>query len=159
MVLVWRHVVVQSVSAWYREGGGDPEVARFLQQELQALLPTTTFLSWRTRACVISKVRRPAAGPWLVGIDLGRQQKLSLTWLYALCGWVCQTSTGYPFVGMLSRAIGVAVGGNGSGAKGADEWGRMAAMVLRGEPLPDPQEAELLRPRLLSEPGAPPGLW
>ena len=43
------------------------------------------------------------------------------------------TATGHPYVGMLSSNIGVAVGGNGMGAKSSDEIGRLGTAVLQGE--------------------------
>lgn len=43
------------------------------------------------------------------------------------------TATGYPYVGMVSQRLAVAVGGNGKGAKSSDEIGRLGAAVLRGE--------------------------
>jgi hypothetical protein len=45
----------EDVARWYR-GGGDPAVADYLRVALQGLLPGVAFLSWETRACVISKV-------------------------------------------------------------------------------------------------------
>lgn len=43
---------------------------------------------------------------------------------------IYQTTTGCPYIGWVSRRIAVAVGGNGTAAKSADEWGRLAAQVL-----------------------------
>ncbi|MEM9604056.1 MAG: FAD-binding oxidoreductase [Pseudomonadota bacterium] len=48
---------------------------------------------------------------------------------------VTRTSTGLPVVDTLHNGrITVAVGGCGKGAKGSDEWGRIAAGVVRGVP-------------------------
>jgi len=43
------------------------------------------------------------------------------------------TASGYPYVGMVSERLAVAVGGNGKGAKSSDEIGRLGAAVLLGE--------------------------
>lgn len=43
------------------------------------------------------------------------------------------TASGYPYVGMVSERLAVAVGGNGKGAKSSDEIGRLGASVLLGE--------------------------
>ncbi len=43
------------------------------------------------------------------------------------------TASGYPYIGMVSERVGVAVGGNGKGAKSSDEIGRLGAAVLQGE--------------------------
>ena len=43
------------------------------------------------------------------------------------------TASGYPYVGMVSERVAVAVGGNGKGAKSSDEIGRLGAAVLLGE--------------------------
>ena len=43
------------------------------------------------------------------------------------------TASGYPYVGMVSDRLAVAVGGNGKGAKSSDEIGRLGAAVLLGE--------------------------
>jgi sarcosine oxidase len=50
------------------------------------------------------------------------------------------TATGYPYVGMVSERLAVAVGGNGKGAKSSDEIGRLGAAVLLGEAV-DPRLA------------------
>lgn len=56
-------------------------------------------------------------------------------WHTATCV-VTRTVSGLPiidFAGDSGRVV-VAVGGNGKGAKGADEWGRIAANLVRGDP-------------------------
>lgn len=50
------------------------------------------------------------------------------------------TASGYPYVGMVSERLGVAVGGNGKGAKSSDEIGRLGAALLLGEEV-DPRLA------------------
>ncbi|MEM7376803.1 MAG: FAD-dependent oxidoreductase [Pseudomonadota bacterium] len=48
---------------------------------------------------------------------------------------VTRTATGLPIVDVMHEGrIAVAVGGCGKGAKGSDEWGRIAAGVVRGAP-------------------------
>ena len=47
------------------------------------------------------------------------------------------TPSGYPYVGMVSERLAVAVGGNGKGAKSSDEIGRLGAAVLLGEDVDD----------------------
>ena len=52
--------------------------------------------------------------------------------------FVCYTPSGYPTIDQLTGRIFVAAGGNGSGAKGSDTLGRLAAGLLSGaEWLPD----------------------
>ncbi|MEM9140567.1 MAG: hypothetical protein AAGB15_12135, partial [Pseudomonadota bacterium] len=47
---------------------------------------------------------------------------------------VTRTQSGLPIVDFVDDGrIAVAVGGCGKGAKGADEWGRIAADLVRGE--------------------------
>jgi len=51
---------------------------------------------------------------------------------------VCYTPSGYPIIDALSERIYVAAGGNGSGAKGSDTLGRLAAGFMHdGRWLPD----------------------
>ncbi|WP_069162860.1 FAD-dependent oxidoreductase [Nocardia altamirensis] len=45
-----------------------------------------------------------------------------------------KTLTRYPYIGYLDDSLAVAVGGNGHGARGSDEIGRLAAMLLLGKP-------------------------
>ena len=53
-------------------------------------------------------------------------------WQAASCA-VTKTSIGLPVIDfVLDRKIAVAVGGCGKGAKGSDEWGRIAAELVRG---------------------------
>jgi len=56
------------------------------------------------------------------------------TWKTDTCA-VTATKSGLPIIDtVLDDKIAVAVGGCGKGAKGADEWGRIAAGVVRGLP-------------------------
>ena len=45
-----------------------------------------------------------------------------------------KTPTGYPFIGWLEDGLGVVTGGNGHGARGSDEIGRLAALMALGKP-------------------------
>ncbi|MFD5325216.1 NAD(P)/FAD-dependent oxidoreductase [Streptomyces sp. NPDC127092] len=60
------------------------------------------------------------------------------------CCVVDKTPSRYPYIGHLDaeRTLSVAVGGNGHGARGSDEIGRLAAAVVLGGPwdFPLPQE-------------------
>lgn len=48
---------------------------------------------------------------------------------------VTRTQSGLPIIDhVLDDRIAVAIGGNGKGAKGSDEWGRIAADLIRGAP-------------------------
>ncbi len=65
---------------------------------------------------------------------------------------VTQTASGLPIVDFVFEdRIAVAVGGNGKGAKGADEWGRIAARLIEGEAWDGPVE----RARLALPQGRP----
>ncbi|MFI9507300.1 NAD(P)/FAD-dependent oxidoreductase [Nocardia sp. NPDC052566] len=50
------------------------------------------------------------------------------------CCIIEKTLTRYPYLGHLDESLAVAVGGNGHGARGSDEIGRLAAMLLLGKP-------------------------
>lgn len=50
---------------------------------------------------------------------------------------VCYTPSGAPTIDMIDERIAVAAGGNGSGAKGSDTWGRLAAGFLVDGRWPD----------------------
>lgn len=55
-------------------------------------------------------------------------------WVSDTCA-VTQTSSGLPIIDFVdSDRVAVAVGGCGKGAKGADEWGRIAAGLISGMP-------------------------
>ncbi|MEM9563316.1 MAG: FAD-dependent oxidoreductase [Actinomycetota bacterium] len=73
----------------------------------------------------------------------------STSWHTATCV-VTRTASGLPIIDHVgdSGRIAVAVGGNGKGAKGADEWGRIAARLVQGEPSDDQlrRRAFALRP-------------
>ena len=59
---------------------------------------------------------------------------------------VAWTATGYPHIDWLEDGrIAVAVGGNGKGAKSADDWGWVAARMVAGEAWDHPVDRELLR--------------
>ena len=48
---------------------------------------------------------------------------------------VTQTASGFPIIDFVhDDRIAVAVGGCGKGAKGADEWGRIAGDLIQGNP-------------------------
>ena len=59
---------------------------------------------------------------------------------------VAWTATGYPYIDWIEDGrIAVAVGGNGKGAKSADDWGWLAARLVAGEPWEHPVDRALLR--------------
>lgn len=59
---------------------------------------------------------------------------------------VAWTATGYPHIDFVhDDRIAVAVGGNGKGAKSADDWGWVAARMIAGEPWDHPVDQEKLR--------------
>lgn len=56
------------------------------------------------------------------------------------------TASRLPIIGFIDNdRVLVAVGGCGKGAKGSDDWGRIAATVILGEPWDHPIEREKLR--------------
>lgn len=69
------------------------------------------------------------------------------TWRTDTCA-VTQTPSGLPVIDFVDTdRIAVAVGGCGKGAKGADEWGRIAADLIAGRPWSsDVQRDKLARP-------------
>ncbi|MDF1790278.1 MAG: FAD-dependent oxidoreductase [Thalassobaculaceae bacterium] len=59
---------------------------------------------------------------------------------------VAWTATGYPYIDWVDDGrIAVAVGGNGKGAKSADDWGWLAARLVAGEDWDHPVERATLR--------------
>ena len=59
------------------------------------------------------------------------------------------TDNGVPYIGPIDDGLVVAVGGNGGAAKSCDEWGRLAAEVIRTGSTNDPDFTdEALTPRL-----------
>lgn len=59
---------------------------------------------------------------------------------------VTWTATGYPYIDFVEdRRVAVAVGGNGKGAKSADDWGWIAARLVAGHPVDHPVKLEQLR--------------
>lgn len=59
---------------------------------------------------------------------------------------VAWTATGYPYIDWVEDGrIAVAVGGNGKGAKSADDWGRIAARMVAGEAWDHPVAREVLQ--------------
>lgn len=59
---------------------------------------------------------------------------------------VAWTPSGYPYIDWVDDGrIAVAVGGNGKGAKSADDWGWLAARLVVGEPWDHPVDRDLLR--------------
>jgi len=66
-------------------------------------------------------------------------------WLTDTCA-VAWTATGYPHIDFVhDDRIAVAVGGNGKGAKSADDWGWVAARMIAGEPWDHPVARDTLR--------------
>ncbi|MEU7072156.1 FAD-dependent oxidoreductase [Streptomyces narbonensis] len=65
------------------------------------------------------------------------------------CCVVDKTPTRYPYIGPLDARgnLTVAVGGNGHGARGSDEIGRLAASLVLGEPWDFPIPRETFAPR------------
>ena len=61
---------------------------------------------------------------------------------------VAQTPTGLPYIDyVLDRKIAVAAGGNGKGAKSADDWGWLAARLMTDEDWDHPVKREDVRAR------------
>lgn len=59
---------------------------------------------------------------------------------------VAWTATGYPYIDWIDDGrVAVAVGGNGKGAKSADDWGWLAARLVAGEDWEHPVARERLR--------------
>ncbi len=60
---------------------------------------------------------------------------------------ITDTASHYPYIDMLDDRIGIAVGGNGKGAKSSDEIGRLAAGMIRTQSWPSslPQAAFVAR--------------
>ena len=59
---------------------------------------------------------------------------------------VTWTATGLPYIDhVLDDRIAVAVGGNGKGAKSADDWGWLAARLVAGAAWEHPVERDRLR--------------
>lgn len=59
---------------------------------------------------------------------------------------VAWTATGYPHIDWVEDGrIAVAAGGNGKGAKSADDWGWLAARLVAGEPWDHPVSRDTLR--------------
>ncbi len=49
---------------------------------------------------------------------------------------ITDTASHYPYIDMLDDRVGIAVGGNGKGAKSSDEIGRLAAGMIRTQSWP-----------------------
>ncbi len=58
---------------------------------------------------------------------------------------ICYTPSGYPIIDRLSDRLFVAIGGNGSGAKGSDTVGWLAALTVRESPWPEPFDPATFR--------------
>jgi sarcosine oxidase len=74
------------------------------------------------------------------------------------CCVVDKTPTRYPYIGQLGAdGLSVVVGGNGHGARGSDEIGRLASTVIRNKPwdFPFPQETFAPRAASLARPDRP----
>lgn len=67
-----------------------------------------------------------------------------------------KTVTGYPYIGFLDgdESLAVAVGGNGHGARGSDEIGRLAALTVAGKPLDCPLPDDTFTPVTEADPRA-----
>jgi glycine/D-amino acid oxidase-like deaminating enzyme len=67
-----------------------------------------------------------------------------------------KTVTGYPYIGFLDsdETLAVAVGGNGHGARGSDEIGRLAALTVAGKPLDCPLPGDTFTPVTEADPRA-----
>jgi glycine/D-amino acid oxidase-like deaminating enzyme len=91
-------------------------------------------------------------------IDWYRAQRVTpeqFQFLSAAC-IVEKTVTGYPYIGFLDddETLAVAVGGNGHGARGSDEIGRLAALTMAGKPLDCPLPGDTFTPVTESDPRA-----
>ncbi|MER8041691.1 FAD-binding oxidoreductase [Streptomyces sp. NPDC094032] len=69
--------------------------------------------------------------------------------VHAACCVVDKTPTRHPYIGALDEdgTLTVAVGGNGHGARGSDEIGRLAATVVLGQAWDFPLPQEVFAPR------------
>ncbi len=76
------------------------------------------------------------------------------------CCLIDKTPSGHPYIGHLDEdeTFTVAVGGNGHGARGSDEIGRIAASVVLGQPWEWELAQEMFRPLLAGENPATTGL-
>ena len=73
------------------------------------------------------------------------------------CCLIDKTPSRYPYIGHLDedRTLTIAIGGNGHGARGSDEIGRLASTVALGRSWTLPIPEEVFRPRLAAD-DAPP---
>ncbi|WP_066582748.1 NAD(P)/FAD-dependent oxidoreductase [Cellulomonas timonensis] len=68
------------------------------------------------------------------------------------CCIIEKTPSRYPYIGHVDdETLTVAVGGNGHGARGSDEIGRLAATVVLGQPWDGAVPADTFRPRIASD--------
>jgi sarcosine oxidase len=70
------------------------------------------------------------------------------------CCLIDKTPSRYPYIGHLDESdetFAVAVGGNGHGARGSDEIGRMAASVVLGQPWEWEIPQEVFRPLMIGD--------
>ena len=64
---------------------------------------------------------------------------------------ITKTVSKYPYVGKLHENCGVSVGGNGHGARGADEIGRLSANLMLNKKWDSPIAHETFKPILKQE--------
>ncbi|HEY3749109.1 MAG TPA: FAD-dependent oxidoreductase [Pseudonocardiaceae bacterium] len=132
----------------YPDGNSYIRIGPGMQPIVQEFTDTQEMVSWCTR----QRITERQAG------FLGAMVRLLLPELrpvdvHEACCLIDKTPSRYPYIGHLDddETFTVAVGGNGHGARGSDEIGRLASTVVLGQPWQWPLPQEIFRPLLVGD--------
>lgn len=121
----------------YPDGRWYLRIGPAMQPLVEELRAAQEILAWCTRQTIT-----PRQSQFLLRMTRMLLPHLEPVSVREACCVVDKTPSRYPYLGHLDDGLSVAVGGNGHGARGSDEIGRLASTVVLGEPwdFPLPQK-------------------
>lgn len=127
----------------YPDGNWYVRIGPGMQPIVAELTSTDEMVSWCARQRITEEQRE-----FLTSMVRMHLPGLRPAAVREACCLIDKTPTRYPFIGHIGEddTLTVAVGGNGHGARGSDEIGRLASTVVLGQPWNWPIPQETFRP-------------
>lgn len=131
----------------YPDGNTYIRIGPGMQPIVAEFTSTDAMVSW----CAAQRITREQAD-FLTAMVRLLLPELRPVAVREACCLIDKTPSRYPYIGHLDdETFTVAVGGNGHGARGSDEIGRLASTVVLGQPWQWPLPQEIFRPLLVGD--------
>jgi sarcosine oxidase len=137
----------------YPDGNWYVRIGPGMQPIVRELTDTREMVEWCTRQRIT-----PEQHAFLAKMCAMLLPDLRPVSVREACCLIDKTPSRYPYIGHVDEdeTLTVALGGNGHGARGSDEIGRLAARVALGQPWNSPVAQEVFRPLTTGTPCATP---